>query len=172
MNGKSFILQIAFNNYLTNNLIYSTCYQPLNWSSYKLNANVNGCTLIQSKIYCYGGFTEHNLSINGPYFTAPLNEHIVLDLLSLGTDLSQLNQSAIRWQLVSNKYNGNNLTSLGQSSTIKLNDDSYIMYGGAATSGAATSGLNNPNLIYPFLHYNPQNNIWNQLPLMPNNTYS
>ncbi|CAO3640403.1 unnamed protein product [Cunninghamella echinulata] len=125
-----------------------------------------GCTLLQSKIYCYGGFTEFRLGEIGPYFLSPLNEHIVLDLQTVG-NLSQFNQSSIQWKPVSNTYNGNNLTSVGDPATVKLNDDSYIMYG-----GAATTDVNNPNIAYPFLHYNPQNDIWNALPLMPSNTYS
>ncbi|KAI9307787.1 hypothetical protein BJ944DRAFT_261351 [Cunninghamella echinulata] len=41
------------------------------------------------------------------------------------------------------------------------------MYG-----GAATTGINNPSIAYPFLHYNPQTDSWNALPLMSNNSYS
>lgn len=102
----------------------------------------------------------------GPYFASSFNEHIVLDLQTIG-NLSQFNQSNIQWKPVSNTYNGNNLTSIGDPATVKLNDDSYIMYG-----GAATTSINNPSIAYPFLHYNPQTDSWNALPLMSNNSYS
>ncbi|CAO3640375.1 unnamed protein product [Cunninghamella echinulata] len=141
----------------------------INGQENKPKPRVNpACALIQSKIYCYGGFTEYQLGDDRrPFYSNALNEHITLDIQTLGTNLSHYNQSLIQWNPVSNTYNGNPLTSLGNAATVKLNDNTYIMYG-----GSATSSNNNPNLTHPFLHYNPQNDIWDSLPLMPSNVYS
>ncbi|CAO3610571.1 unnamed protein product [Cunninghamella blakesleeana] len=56
---------------------------------------------------------------------------------------------------------------MGCSAAVSLSDNTYILYGGAATLFS-----NDPNLTYPFLHYNPQSDSWDTLPLLPNNTYS
>ncbi|CAO3640383.1 unnamed protein product [Cunninghamella echinulata] len=127
-----------------------------------------GCVLIKTKIYCFGGFTEYKLAdIRRPFYQSALNEHITLDLQSLGTNLSQYNQSNVQWKHVSNTFNGVSLINYGQPATIGLSDDSYIMYG-----GTYTSSINNPNLTFPFLHYNPSTDSWSQLPLMPSGAYS
>ncbi|CAO3610563.1 unnamed protein product [Cunninghamella blakesleeana] len=127
---------------------------------------VPGCVLIQSKIYCYGGLTKYIVDDYGPNYLGPINDHITLDLNTLG-NLSQFNQSKIQWNSVSNTYNGVALTNMGNSATVRLTDNTYLLYGGAAS----TYGFD-PNLTYPFLHYNPQSDTWNSLPLQPNNTYS
>ncbi|KAI9302147.1 hypothetical protein BJ944DRAFT_251742 [Cunninghamella echinulata] len=162
MAGKSFL----YNNLLLFiyfcNIIINT-----NGQAGQLSGRLSpGCVLIQSKIYCFGGFTLFNLGELGPYFTGSVNEHISLDLQPLG-DLLQYNQSNIQWKPVSNIYKGLSLTNLGDVATVGLTDNTYIMYG-----GSGTTEYENLNISHPFLHYSPQNDLWSELPLMPNNTYS
>ncbi|CAO3610555.1 unnamed protein product [Cunninghamella blakesleeana] len=125
-----------------------------------------GCALVQTKLYCYGGLTKYAVNEYGPYYSMPLNDHITLDLNTLG-NLSQFNQSKIQWNAVSNTYNGVALTNMGSSAAVSLTDNTYILYGGAASTLGG-----DPNLTYPFLHYSPQSDSWNTFPLQPNNTYS
>ncbi|CAO3640379.1 unnamed protein product [Cunninghamella echinulata] len=125
-----------------------------------------GCALLQTKIYCYGGFTKYQINDYGPYYSNALNDHLTLHLQPLG-NLSHFNEFLIQWKPVSNTYNGVALPNIGNSATATLSDNSYILYGGSEN----TFG-NCPNLTYPFLHYDPKTDTFKTFPMLANNTYA
>ncbi|KAI9305495.1 hypothetical protein BJ944DRAFT_230349 [Cunninghamella echinulata] len=136
--------------------------------NYKKTKNKKkGCSLLQSTLYCFGGFLEPIVNRTVSYKT-PVNEHVYIDL-SIFNNFTTYDPSKINWQTnISNTLNGTPLEAIGRSASAPvLSDNSYLLFGGASALRREDS-----NMQYPFLNYNPQLNVWKTLPLPPGNNYT
>ncbi|CAO3640583.1 unnamed protein product [Cunninghamella echinulata] len=92
---------------------------------------------------------------------------IALDLTNLG-DLTASDKAKRQCIIKSNTLNnGDSLNKLGYVTGTSLADGSILMYGGARLYGPKIDLVNHN----PFIHYDPNSNIWNDITL-PNNTYT
>ncbi|CAO3635926.1 unnamed protein product [Cunninghamella echinulata] len=134
-----------------------------------------GCSLINSTIYCFGGYTKfnsntaidnkYNNKYYGEQYKDPVNENIALDL-SQFNNFTNFDTKKIQWQKKSSSIGNTPLESIGYAAAVPIyEDDSYLLYGGQVND--ALTNLNNP-----FLNYNPQKDIWKSLPLPNGNNYT
>ncbi|CAO3641892.1 unnamed protein product [Cunninghamella blakesleeana] len=120
-----------------------------------------GCSLVQSTIYCYGGFSAYNR--NG-YYNNALSEHISLDL-STFNDFSDFQYSQVQWQTVKQSTQVFQESKARVASASILSKNAYLIYGGFISA-------NNPNsLAIPFQAFDTSNSAWINLPLSPGNKY-
>ncbi|KAI9306378.1 hypothetical protein BJ944DRAFT_287064 [Cunninghamella echinulata] len=126
-----------------------------------------GCSLLQSTLYCFGGFLEPIVNKTASYKT-PVNEHIYLDL-SIFNNFTTYDPSKLNWQTnISNTLNGATLEAVGRSTSAPVfSDNSYLLFGGTSSLGSQVFNSQNP-----FLNYHPQTNTWKNLPLPPGNNYT
>ncbi|CAO3649331.1 unnamed protein product [Cunninghamella blakesleeana] len=148
----------------------------------KINCQVNNiepriyptCTLIQSTIYCLGGFTQfnsdhsknvYNTTYLSEIYTHPVNDHIALDLSPLN-NRDDIDITILKWEKKSSLLNNTPLDSIGFATSTSIHhDDSYLVYGGQVNNALHP-------LSHPLLNYNPQTDHWKSLPLPNGHNYT
>ncbi|CAO3621766.1 unnamed protein product [Cunninghamella echinulata] len=119
---------------------------------------MNRCSLVQSAIYCYGGYSNfHTKDAGGYIFQLPMNDLLKLDITNLLNNTQQL-----QWQKLSNKMNDTSIQPIGSIASNPFYSDNscYIL-------GGWPDNLNiSPFVKNRFHVYHPEIDQWKQL-LLP-----
>ncbi|CAO3610543.1 unnamed protein product [Cunninghamella blakesleeana] len=122
------------------------------------------CSVIEERIYCFGGLLDSVVYTNNASYETPVNDHLFLDF-----GFFDRAPSLLQWRMRSNNtINGEPLEPMARASSCSISSDkSYVLFGGVFALLST-----NHQMKYPFVNYNPTTNIWRSLPLPPGNNYT